>query len=301
MQGTCRFCEQESDLQESHIIPKFIYAHFKDTSATGKIRQSEQVNKRVQDGIKLYWLCRPCETMFGNWEKYFSETILHPLHGNQTPIHYNNKFLKFCASISWRVSKYLIEKNHISHFSDEIMSKLNNALNTWKKFLLDEEPNPGIYEHHFYNFTGEIKIANAKASENIHRYLQRTVDFDVINWGESSIIVYAKFPSLLLIGYVNTKNLKKEKATKIHVRKGMLIRQNLTLSNQLWDYILTKSKKTADAKQRISAKQKEQIDKDYRGLTHEEIVASGTFQSMLNDTALAEEVDVSQDNTPPID
>ena len=54
VQGKCRLCEQESDLQESHIIPKFVCAYLKDTSPTGKIREANNVNKRKQDGIKLY-------------------------------------------------------------------------------------------------------------------------------------------------------------------------------------------------------------------------------------------------------
>jgi len=71
-QGKCRLCEQDSDLQESHIIPKFVYTYLKDTSPTKKIREANNVNLRKQDGIKLHWLCKACELKFSGWEKYFS-------------------------------------------------------------------------------------------------------------------------------------------------------------------------------------------------------------------------------------
>ena len=45
MEGKCKLCEQETSLQESHIIPKFIYSYLKDTSPTGKLREAENINE----------------------------------------------------------------------------------------------------------------------------------------------------------------------------------------------------------------------------------------------------------------
>lgn len=156
MKGICRLCERESDLQESHIIPKFIYSHLKDTSPTGKLRQADNPNHRKQDGIKLHWLCKTCESKFSEWEKYFSEKIYKPLHAGDNPINYDHHFLKFCISISWRVSKYVMESGHISYFEEETKEKINNAIELWKKFLLGQAENPSVCEQHFYNFTGTM-------------------------------------------------------------------------------------------------------------------------------------------------
>ena len=57
----------------------------------------------MQDGIKLYWLCRTCEQMLGNWERQFASTIFHPITKNGSHlIAYSDWLLKFCVSISWR-------------------------------------------------------------------------------------------------------------------------------------------------------------------------------------------------------
>lgn len=96
------------------------------------------MNLRKQDGIKLHWLCKACELKFSGWEKYFSENVFHPLQEGQNPVLYNDNFLKFCVSISWRVLKYIFEQKYISDFSDEIQIKIRNALLEWKKFLLNQ-------------------------------------------------------------------------------------------------------------------------------------------------------------------
>jgi hypothetical protein len=63
VQGTCRLCERDGELQESHIIPKFVFAHQKETSATGFLRCSEVINRRAQDGPKLP---TPCGVTIGS-------------------------------------------------------------------------------------------------------------------------------------------------------------------------------------------------------------------------------------------
>jgi hypothetical protein len=49
----CRLCGEMKELQESHILPGFVYRWMKETSATGYLRFAQQPNLRVQDGVKL--------------------------------------------------------------------------------------------------------------------------------------------------------------------------------------------------------------------------------------------------------
>lgn len=292
MQVICRLCEQESDLQESHIIPKFIYAYLKDTSPTGKLREGQNINLRKQDGIKLNWLCKSCENTFSDWEKYFAEKIFHPLQEGTTPIQYNEKFLKFCVSISWRVLKYIIEQDAVSYFSNEIQLSMQNTLTQWRKFLLDQTPNPGIHEQHFYNLSGTIENSTLPASSNIHRYLQRTVAIDVINWGPKVVIVYAKFPGLILTGFINVENRNDFRDTKIHVKNGALAHKKISFPQQLWDYINTKAEAAKKTKRSMSKKQKEKINADYRKISLDDVIASGTFQALQKDIELSSVEDV---------
>jgi hypothetical protein len=249
MQCTCKLCGRESELQESHIVPKFIYKYLKNTSPTGKLREGDNINLRKQDGIKLYWLCKECETMFSKWEKYFFEHIFSPLQKDVIPINYDDQFLKFCVSISWRVLKYHLEQGFLDHFSNNIKIKMDGALKEWKKCLLGEINNPGIYEQHFYNFTGTLQKSNSPISSNFHRYLQRSVDIDVINWGPQAIIVYTKFPGLLLIGVIFIEHRTQFRDMKIHVNNGVLRHEkNMIVSDEMWSYINYKAEQEKEIK-----------------------------------------------------
>ena len=83
----CRLCGATKELQESHILPGFVFRWKKETSATGYLRFGQQPNLRVQDGVKLHLLCRDCEQRFNNWETEFANRIFHPdkLPGSSRP------------------------------------------------------------------------------------------------------------------------------------------------------------------------------------------------------------------------
>jgi hypothetical protein len=76
----CRLCGQDGELQDSQIVPAFIYKWLKDTSATGFLRFGREPNKRVQDGHKRRWLCIDCERLLNVWETQFATQLFHPIN-----------------------------------------------------------------------------------------------------------------------------------------------------------------------------------------------------------------------------
>ena len=56
MHGICALCKDETNLKESHLIPKFVGKWLKRTSATGYLRDIKNINKRQQDIFKEYLL-----------------------------------------------------------------------------------------------------------------------------------------------------------------------------------------------------------------------------------------------------
>lgn len=102
--GICQLCKQPKELLESHIVPRFIYRHFKETSATGYLRHNECINRRVQDGAKRRLLCAECEGNFNEWETIVANKLYYPLaKGNLISSRYGPWLLKFAVSVSWRV------------------------------------------------------------------------------------------------------------------------------------------------------------------------------------------------------
>lgn len=98
---SCRLCSADRNLQNSHILPAFIYRWLCRTSATGYIRSGAEPNRRVQDGEKRQWLCSSCEGILSKYEKKFAERLFHPFVKNSfTQRRYGDWLLKFCVSIS---------------------------------------------------------------------------------------------------------------------------------------------------------------------------------------------------------
>lgn len=66
--GYCRLCDERGELQQSHVLPAFVYRWMRKTSATRHFRFAHNVNRRAQDGKKRNWFCRSCEARLGKWE-----------------------------------------------------------------------------------------------------------------------------------------------------------------------------------------------------------------------------------------
>ena len=102
MKGKCNLCGNERELQNSHVIPKFVYKWMGKTG--GKFfRTPSNPNIRQQDGIKQRLLCHECEQLFSINEKWFSENVFYPyLNNNHNVIQYNQELARFIISVLWR-------------------------------------------------------------------------------------------------------------------------------------------------------------------------------------------------------
>src|ERR1700690_3695395 len=135
MQGICRLCQHSAELQESHVIPAFVFRWRKDTAPTPFMRTSEEPNRRVQDGLTRYWLCRDCEQRLAVWERQFAGSIFRPVteHG-ACRVQYDDWLLKFCVSISWRILLLGHEKTSLVDLPEGHRAAAMSALDTWAGF-----------------------------------------------------------------------------------------------------------------------------------------------------------------------
>ena len=80
MISKCKLCHRVCDIQNSHIIPKFVGKWLKESSATGyfmTLNVDGQV-KRSQDIEKKPLLCKKCEGILNDFETYFANNIFYP-------------------------------------------------------------------------------------------------------------------------------------------------------------------------------------------------------------------------------
>ncbi|WP_340394938.1 hypothetical protein [Paenibacillus sp. FSL E2-0177] len=213
--GVCALCKQESELMESHIIPKFIGKWLKETSATGYLRSAVNVNRRTQDLKKTPLLCNSCEQIFSANEKLFAENIFKPFQDGQTKFDYDEWLIKFITSLSWRVGtmERLDPKNDMS---DSLRHELNIALDTWGEYLLGRSSEFGNYKHHmFFLDRLESVPAGEPIPDHTNAYFLRTVDATVAN-NENTVFVYSKMPGIFFVSHVLPNNMTGWKSTRIH-------------------------------------------------------------------------------------
>lgn len=61
------------------MLPVFVLRWMKESSAIGFLRFARELDRRVQDGEKRYWLCHDCEMLLCQWETQFAAQVFHPL------------------------------------------------------------------------------------------------------------------------------------------------------------------------------------------------------------------------------
>ncbi|HAU1875588.1 TPA: hypothetical protein ACF5XO_002805 [Legionella pneumophila] len=254
----CKLCESKFKLHESHIIPRFIYKWLKKTSKTGHLRIMNKINHRIQDGYKKLWLCQNCETLFGKWEKYFAEQIFIPvIKNNSAQFLYNENLIKFAVSIFWRVLLFFKEENLLK---PSISSLTNSTLNKWSNFIQNNIANPGCNEVHLYNLVGY-----PNDSTNISIYLSRTIDFDVIFFG-NDIFVYIKLPFFIITGYLNLESKSELRESRIKLSYGNYPKK-INFPGDLWRYINNKALYTEQCLNNLSDEQQSKILQSLRKIS----------------------------------
>lgn len=99
----CRLCCREPAIENSHVIPGFVFRAIKSDSPTGFFRNPNCPNQRHQDGDKLPLLCQECEQRFGRAEREFASNVFLPFHErDQNDFSYCEWLHYFMTSLAWR-------------------------------------------------------------------------------------------------------------------------------------------------------------------------------------------------------
>ena len=291
----CALCGVSSDLRASHVIPKFVYRWFRETSATSHFRSSQSPNTRVQDGWKPRMLCNRCEQLFSSWEKRFSEDCFVPLsEGRTREIRYGPWMLKFATSVSWRVLTAYKASGNLSGFPARIVTAVDEALDEWARFLLGAQPHPGRHEQHMILVDLLHSASGSDLPRNINRYLTRTINCHV-NYSEDMAITYVKMGKFMLFGFILMTHPRRWKGTKLNAGRGRFGPRDVELPAEMQDFIFERARRTADSVSQLSDSQRARIQQSYER-NSERAGNSETFRAMQRDVEMfgAEAFNVTQ-------
>ncbi|TAL69526.1 MAG: hypothetical protein EPN82_06750 [Bacteroidetes bacterium] len=141
--GICALCKNESYLQISHLVPKFVHRILKNNDQT-MIKVDNIGERKVQDSMKEYLLCSNCEMIMNKYETYVANFIhkgIKNLKEHQfyfiANINYKN-FKLFYLSILWKLAA---SKDRYVQFGNFYYHKDLIA-----KLILNEDPG-GQFEY----------------------------------------------------------------------------------------------------------------------------------------------------------
>ena len=283
--SNCGLCEISADLRQSHIIPSFVFEWLLNTSATGFIRFGEAPNLRVQDGWKPKMLCGDCEQKFALLEKRFAESCFYPIvNGDKSQIHYGTWMLKFATSVSWRVLRSFKAIGGLDGFPQKILDAAEDALSTWKAFLLDEEPHPGRHEQHLILLDGIVSTSLHNVPANVNRYLLRALEIYVA-YTPDSAVTYAKMGKFVLFGFIENPYPRRWKGTKINANEGRFGVRDIELPLNVGEFIMDRARLATEKTKQISEKQRIRITETYRK-DMDRAANSETIRAMTHDVLL---------------
>lgn len=201
MIDTCRLCQQERELVQSHIIPNFVIKWLKKSGATPFLREQGSPDTRIQDK-KEYLLCSECEQKFSAWEGKFADYIFYPVIRQQKEtFEYDEWLLKFIISISWRLL--------VTSFTDtnvEDNESLERAERDWRRILLGKDSLSTTTRDHHLILLGETESAPSDFPEGWEFYASRGIDGTTVHV-DDGVHVYAKFPQMYFISCINPESI----------------------------------------------------------------------------------------------
>ncbi len=142
MRSICKLCQQEEELINSHIVPKFLHKRIDpNRNKPFVIYEDLTVSEKNDLGVKEYLLCEVCDNVIiSKYEKYFNEiwyqnSVLPNILTHKKIIHINidyELFFLFHLSIFWRMSV----SNHSTYKDIDFGEKHNENI---RLMLLNED------------------------------------------------------------------------------------------------------------------------------------------------------------------
>ncbi len=248
----CKLCGEKKTLEESHIIPKFVFRWLKQTG--GKyIRKADNPNKRVEDGVKEYLFCRECEQLFSKLEDKFARDLFYPYSNEQVcEFKYDSDLLRFSISVLYRI--LLIDQINNSNLNQGFAKDLSLAQTEWSAFLLKIGELKKYNKIHIFFTTGKL-TKNVLPAEGFLNYYARGIDGTIVK-NSKTCIIYAKIARIIIIGEIVGFDNSEMKNTMIGLNGGKIQVKQMRLNSLLKEFLIDRVKQLNSHYNNVSEKQK---------------------------------------------
>lgn len=258
--GTCALCEKDDVLlEESHIIPKFVFRRIVQKSVTGFLRNAFNPNQRIQDGDKQYLLCGECEDLFNKSETLFANKVFHPFKkGNLIEFEYDSWLNYFIASVNWRnLNLDILDFKKDNSLPKDVLQNLITKEKELKDFLLGLSTN--LTENHIFFFDDIKTTDQVIAEDNPHTFFRHSsFGYTVVCHDYKSSYVVSNLSGILICTILEKANIEKWDNTLVQ-SSGRLELKNQYIKSPLMGDIMDYMKESRSSQGEISKEQKEKV------------------------------------------
>lgn len=238
MTTECALCGNESELRDSHIIPRFVFKHLKKSAASPFLRKYENPDERVQDyNEKL--LCPDCEQHLNKFESPVAGYIYHPYQrGDSTSFSYDDWLHRFIISVNWRLTHSDLSewKNLPEHQREAV----KDARDIWHDIILNDEPvNRDPFAHHMILFSDlELRTDPSDLPDRWEFYRDRAIDATVAHG--AGTYYYVKLPGIVFISCIQPPHVDGFNNTEID--ESGLIRTPQRIPRHIENFLVQRGK-----------------------------------------------------------
>lgn len=200
MKEPCKFCNKREAIENSHIIPSFIYKWLKDTSPTGYIRATNEPNKREQDGSKSSLLCKECERDFSTHENLFKKETFSKMANYRDPCPEKleiSESSRICIYIiAWRVLADAYYFPRDNQYTQDEFDKFPDFLVDIKSLI--EGNKSDKFRTHLIPCTREV-LTKLKLPKVDWFYYERSIGAEPRIWDDwERFVIYIKIPFAII-------------------------------------------------------------------------------------------------------
>ena len=283
IRGSCALCQEEAELRDSHVLPAFVFRWLRDRSGTGHFRNTDNINRRVQDGLKKPWLCDACEGLLSCEERAFSAKLFHPWLEGVRQVEYEDWLQKFCTSISWRVLKHSKGLNPNTRYTAQQDQAATQAERVWRSYLLGNRGGIAKFEQHLIPLDIIGRTNFDSLPNNINRYFSGSVEFDII--GSSTLLMsYAKLGPFVIVGMI-CKGRGPWEGSRVSGQHGYFAPTKYVLPMGLMGYFIERACRISKAFDGMSSVQRDKVDASVMANV-ERMQNSDQLRGMLADAAM---------------
>jgi len=203
---TCALCGSPRKLEQSHIIPQFVY------------RWAKTTGHEIPRGSTRAMLCGECEDLFSAQESEFARLVFHPVAaGSPLSAKYGGWLRKFAASVCWRILEERGALDGLAGFTGRWAGEAASCRAAWRDYLLGRRPDVGPHHLHLLP-VGTLPDGVRRASGVAPAYgtnLAGLVASDVC-CTDSEAFVGARLGPVVLVGLIADPNPQLWRGTRIN-------------------------------------------------------------------------------------